>query len=306
MEHTALEGTVFNIERGSNEDGPGIRTVVFLKGCGLRCKWCANPESQLAAPEIMHIGNVCVQCGRCVETCPQGAISRREGYGYITDRAKCILCLACVRGCYINARKLQGMKYTVDALVQEVLKDKAFFLRSGGGVTFSGGEPLLQAAFLTEAAAALRAQQVPSLVETCGFVPLESLQQAAAQVDAFFYDFKHIDPACHKALTGHDNRQILENLHWLLENFPGNISVRYPYIPGCNDDEAAIRGFLAYMAGQRRQVEVVFLPYHRLGLPKYTGLGRDYAMGNGKSLKREALQHILPWAAEYGVSARIQ
>ncbi|MEE0785936.1 MAG: glycyl-radical enzyme activating protein, partial [Oscillospiraceae bacterium] len=144
------------------------------------------------------------------------------------------------------------------------------------------------------------------LVETCGFVLLESLQQAAAQVDAFFYDFKHIDPACHKALTGHDNRQILENLNWLLENFPGNISVRYPYIPGCNDDEAAIRGFLAYMAGQRRQVEVVFLPYHRLGLPKYTGLGRDYAMGNGKSLKREALQHILPWAAEYGVSARIQ
>ena len=147
--------------------------MVFLKGCGLRCKWCANPESQLAAPEIMHIGNVCVQCGQCVETCPQGAISRREGYGYITDRAKCTLCLACVRGCYINARKLQGMKYTVDALVQEVLKDKAFFLRSGGGVTFSGGEPLLQAAFLTEAAAALRAQQVPSLVETCGFVPLE-------------------------------------------------------------------------------------------------------------------------------------
>ena len=129
MEHTALEGTVFNIERGSNEDGPGIRTVVFLKGCGLRCKWCANPESQLAAPEIMHIGNVCVQCGRCVETCPQGAISRREGYGYITDRAKCILCLACVRGCYINARKLQGMKYTVDALVQEVLKDDCYLAR---------------------------------------------------------------------------------------------------------------------------------------------------------------------------------
>lgn len=117
---------------------------------------------------------------------PQGAISRREwATGYITDRAKCTLCLACVRGCYINARKLQGMKYTVDALVQEVLKDKAFFLRSGGGVTFSGGEPLLQAAFLTEAAAALRAQQVPSLVETCGFVPLESLQQAARRQTRF-------------------------------------------------------------------------------------------------------------------------
>ena len=158
MEHTALEGTVFNIERGSNEDGPGIRTVVFLKGCGLRCKWCANPESQLAAPEIMHIGNVCVQCGQCVETCPQGAISRREGYGYITDRAKCTLCLACVRGCYINARKLQGMKYTVDALVQEVLKDKAFFLRSGGGVTFSGGEPFCQPEALLPLARGAREQ----------------------------------------------------------------------------------------------------------------------------------------------------
>lgn len=306
MDNTALKGTVFNIERGSSEDGPGIRTVVFLKGCGLRCKWCANPESQFAAPEILHIGNVCVNCGECVKICPRGAISYREGYGYITDRQKCDLCLSCVRHCYINARKLQGTMYTPETLTKELLKDRDFFIRSGGGVTFSGGEPLLQADFLCAAAELLHQHGIPTLVETCGFVPPENLRKAAKLTDAFFYDFKHVDPEMHRALTGQDNCQILENLSWLMQNYPGSISVRYPYIPGCNDSEEAIRGFLDYMARQERQTEIVFLPYHRLGLPKYTGLGRDYEMGNGKSLKREALEHILMWAEEYGLKIFIQ
>lgn len=306
MENTVLQGTVFNIERGSSEDGPGIRTVVFLKGCGLRCEWCANPESQLAVPEILHIGNVCVNCGECITACPQKAISFREQFGYITDSKKCSLCLACVNHCYINARKLQGTVYTPEELVLEVLKDRDFFLRSGGGVTFSGGEPLLQSDFLCDTAQRLRQQGIHVLVETCGHIPLKNLRNAAECVDAFYYDFKHFDPEIHKALTGQDNRQILDNLSWLLENFKGSVSVRYPFIPGRNDSEDAIRGFFSCMARQKRRVEIVFLPYHRLGLPKYTGLGREYKMGGGKSLKREALSHILPWAKEYGLDVRIQ
>lgn len=300
------KATILNIERGSSEDGPGIRTVVFLKGCGLRCKWCANPESQRREPEILYIANVCVNCGACIENCKQGAISYREGYGYITDHSRCNLCGDCIRGCFINARKLQGIPYTPEELVAEVIKDEPFFHRSGGGVTFSGGEPLLYADYICRVTELLHARRIPVLVETCGFVPTPMLQKAAAQVDAFFFDYKHSDPEEHKRLTGQDNALILQNLSWLMDNFQGSISVRYPYIPGCNDSEDAIRGFLAYMSKQQRRVEIVFLPYHRLGLPKYIGLGRKYEMGDMKSLKRDALMHIHDWAAEYGLEIKIQ
>ena len=300
------QATIINIERGSSEDGPGIRTVVFLKGCGLRCKWCANPESQRREPEILYIANVCVHCGQCVEVCKQGAISYREGYGYITDSSRCTLCGDCIRHWYIDARKLQGTFYTPETLLAEVRKDEDFFHRSGGGVTFSGGEPLLYTDFICRTADLLHGHQIPVLVETCGFVKADMLQKAAAHVDAFFYDFKHIDPEEHRRLTGQDNTPTLQNLRWLMDNFAGDLSVRYPYIPGCNDSEAAVRGFLEYMSKQSRRVEIVFLPYHRLGLPKYIGLGREYGMGNMKSLKREALAHIHGWAAEYGLDIIIQ
>ncbi|MBR2716146.1 MAG: glycyl-radical enzyme activating protein [Oscillospiraceae bacterium] len=301
-----MNGLVFNVERGSSEDGPGIRTVVFLKGCGLRCRWCANPESKSGRPEILYIANVCVQCGECVRACSAGAVTFREGYGFISDMDKCVLCGECIRHCYVNARKLQGEEYTPEALTKELLKDEAFFRQSGGGVTFSGGEPLLQADFLCETADLLHREGVRSLIETCGFAPAESVRKAAEHVDAIFYDFKHADSERHRALTGQDNRRILENLAWLMDNFRGDLSVRYPYIPGCNDDEGAIRGFLEFMSRQERKAEIVFLPYHRLGLPKYIGLGRDYGMGDMKSLKREALEHIRPWAADYGLQITIQ
>ena len=300
------KGIVFNVERGSSEDGPGIRTVVFLKGCALRCRWCANPESQSARPEILYIANACVHCGACAELCPRQAITLREGFGYITDGARCSLCGKCVERCYANARKLQGVEYTSAALAEELLRDEAYFRRSGGGVTFSGGEPLLQAEFVCETAAALRERGIPSLVETCGFVPREKLQLAAEQTDAFYFDFKQADPEAHRRLTGQDNALILSNLEWLLEHFPRPVSVRYPYIPGCNDSEEDVRAFLRYMSRQTRRVEIVFLPYHRLGLPKYLGLGRTYEMGAQKSLKRDALRPVAGWAADYGLTVKIQ
>ena len=301
-----MKGLVFNVERGSGEDGPGIRTVVFLKGCGLRCRWCANPESQSGRPEILYIANVCVHCGECVRICPAGAVSLREGYGFISDMDKCRLCGECIRHCYMNARKLQGTEYTPEELTGELLRDEAFFRQSGGGVTFSGGEPLLQADFVCAVTDLLHEKGIPSLVETCGFVKTENIKKAAEHVDAFFYDFKHPDPEQHRLLTGQDNLLIQENLRWLMANYSGSLSVRYPFIPGCNDSKEAICGFLEFMSKQKRKTEIVFLPYHRLGLPKYIGLGRDYGMGDMKSLKREALEHIRPWAAEYGLEITIQ
>ena len=300
------QATILNVERGSSEDGPGIRTVVFFKGCGLRCKWCANPESQRSKPEILYIANVCANCGACITACPEGAISLREGYGYITDQDRCTLCGNCIRQCFFNARKLQGESYTPESLLVEVIKDEAFFTRSGGGVTLSGGEPLLHTDFICRFADLLHERGIHVLVETCGFVKTELLQKAAAHVDAFFFDVKHMDPEEHRRLTGQDNRLILQNLDWLMRNFQGGLSVRYPYIPGCNDEEETIRSFLDYMSQQSRRVEIVFLPYHRLGLPKYIGLGRAYEMGDMKSLKREALAHIHAWAAEYGLDIQIQ
>jgi len=300
------KANVFNIERGSSEDGPGIRTVVFLKGCSLRCRWCANPESQSMRPEILYIANVCVHCGACEEICPTHSISLRDGFGYISDADSCTLCGACIDRCYADARRLQGREYTSQELADELLKDAQYFRKSGGGVTFSGGEPLLHAEFLCETTALLKRESISCLVETCGFAPQENLRRVADCVDAFFYDFKHADSEIHRQLTGQSNELILKNLEWLEQNFTGSLSIRYPYIPGCNDSKEAVCAFFEYIRSFQNVKEIVFLPYHRLGLPKYVGLGRIYAMGDMKSLKREALNPILDWAEAYGLSVKIQ
>lgn len=302
MEATA---TVFNIERFATEDGPGIRTVVFLKGCGLRCKWCANPESQETRPQILCNTNLCVECGRCAALCPRNAIENREGFGYITDDSRCTLCGTCVQQCYLNARSVMGTTYTVSELLEILLRDRTYYERSGGGITFSGGEPLLHEPFLREITRALHEAGLPVLVETCGFVGLAQLQQAAAYVDAFFYDVKHMDPEIHRQLTGSDNRRILDNLRWLAANYDGALSVRYPYIPQHNDDPRHITAFLDFVQSLSTVKEVWFLPYHRLGIPKYKGLGRVYPMGDRPSLKMADIAFLKEYQRNYSFDIKI-
>jgi glycyl-radical enzyme activating protein family len=297
--------TVFNIERFSTEDGPGIRTVVFLKGCSLRCKWCANPESQSRKPQILNKPAICVGCSRCAAICPQKGITRREGMGFITDFAACTLCNTCVDGCYVGARMLMGEEYTPEALYREVLKDSPYFQRSGGGVTFSGGEPLLYADFIVSFAAEAQEGQFGLLIETCGQAPRDAVEKAALVADRIFFDFKHIDPERHKELTGADNRQIIENLLWLDENYAGFLSVRYPYIPGMNDDEAAVDGFIDFVSGLRNVREVWFLPYHRLGLSKYQGLGLTYEMGDTTPLKMSDVEFLKQYQDRLSIPIRI-
>ena len=267
---------IFNIERCATEDGPGIRTTVFLKGCNLRCKWCANPESQSFKPEILFKEIKCIGCGKCINSCPQQAIKNMPGYGMITDSDKCKLCGTCIDGCYADARVRQGTDYTVEELMEVLGRDEHYYLASGGGITVSGGEPLMYSKFIHACARKIRKRGWNILIETCGQVPQENIEMIAPDVDTIYCDYKHYDPEKHKELTGVDNRQIISNIRWIDEHFEGDFYLRYPYIPGCNDGTEAIEQFLKFAEQLSKVKEVVFLPYHRLGLPKYQGLGRMY------------------------------
>ena len=297
---------IFNIERCSTEDGPGIRTTVFLKGCLLRCKWCANPESQLFEKEILFKAVKCVGCGRCLKSCPSQAISCLPEFGMITDISKCKMCKQCIDDCYADARVVQGEDYTVDELMDILVKDKAYYLNSGGGITFSGGEPLLYAPFIKACAKEIHKRGWSVLIETCGQVPQKMIETVADDVDIIFCDFKHFSPEEHFKLTGKDNTQILQNIQWMDENFKGELFLRYPYIPGCNDDPYAIEKFLEFAEKLKKVKEVVFLPYHRLGLDKYKGLGRTYAMGDLESLKVNDIKFLKEYEAKYNIKISVQ
>ena len=300
-----LAARIFNIERSSGEDGPGIRTVVFLKGCGLRCQWCANPESQSGKAEILHKAAVCAGCGRCRAHCPKGLIRSRPGGGFVAAGRECSLCLACVDACYYGARVLLGEEYTIEALWREAARDIDYYRRSGGGVTFSGGEPLLYADFIAEFGRRCREAGITLWIETCGHARPEAVEKAAAAADGIYYDFKHIDPERHRELTGAGNRLIIDNLRWLDANYKGALSVRYPYIPGKNDSPEAIEGFIDFAAGLKNARELCFLPYHRLGQAKYQGLGRSYALAGVEPLKSGDLAHLLRYQGRLVAPIRI-
>lgn len=301
-----MQARVFNIERYATEDGPGIRTVVFLKGCQLRCRWCANPESQEFKPQVLLNVNTCISCGKCRSVCPVNAITYQQDFGYISDTQTCTACGICVEQCYVDARRMLGTLMDKEELLELLLRDEKYYKQSGGGVTFSGGEPLYYAEFIKEIAQEMKTRGYTSLAETCGQVPFDAIKLAAASLDSIYYDFKHYDPQKHKELTGYDNSLILSNLSWLNQEYKGHLAVRYPYIPGCNSDDAAIRGFFTCMKELNHVKEIVFLPYHRLGLPKYQGLGRQYEMGDRRSLKKVELAHLFDIAREYGLDIKIQ
>lgn len=297
---------VFNIERCSTEDGPGIRTTVFLKGCLLRCKWCGNPESQLFEPQILFKSVKCTGCGRCLKTCPSGAIYRHPEFGMITDGTKCTMCKKCIDACYADARVVQGEDYTVEELMEELAKDEVYYLESGGGITFSGGEPLLYASFIKKCSVSAHKRGWNVLIETCGQAPQGKLREIADCVDIIYCDYKHFSGEKHLELTGRDNREILNNIRWMDQNFKGELYLRYPYIPGCNDEPYAIEKFLGFAEGLERVKEVVFLPYHRLGLDKYHGLGRVYEMGDMESLKVKDLQFLKEYENKYHIKISVQ
>lgn len=277
-------GQVFNIQRYSLHDGPGIRTTVFLKGCPLSCNWCHNPESRAREPEVRYLETRCVQCGQCVEVCPQGPDwSPADGV-----RPDCLRCGACVDVCPVGARQMIGREMTVAEVVQEAMRDRLFHEQSGGGVTLSGGEPLSQPEFVKALLHAFRAEEAHVALDTCGFVPPGILRAIAPLVDLFLYDIKCMDEATHRRETGVPNHLILENLE-TLGAIHGNIWVRIPLIPGVNLNSGQLEATARFVSPLTGVRQVNLLPYHALGTGK-TGRPTDRSQRPGElSLSEEQI-----------------
>lgn len=264
---TAVDANIFNIERSSFVDGPGIRTVVFFKGCNLKCEWCHNPESWSAKPVILYFGEKCTKCGLCKAVCSQSAVKEN----FYVDYTKCSACAKCVSVCPNNARKLYGKHISVEKLFEIIAADKPFFDTSGGGVTFSGGECMLQIDVLEMLIDLCNKAGISVAVDTAGNIPLSYYKRVIDKVDYFLFDIKCMDSALHKKMTGASNEQILSGYRFIHFRKPDSLIVRIPIIPGVNDtkeEQDAIFSFLSVFP----PAQIDILPYHRLGEVKQKSL----------------------------------
>ncbi|MDR1489247.1 MAG: glycyl-radical enzyme activating protein [Desulfovibrio sp.] len=300
FEDRKTNGVIFNVQKYSVHDGPGIRTIVFLKGCPLSCLWCSNPESRSAKPQPAYNKGRCLgldKCRRCLDICPKSAVSPGPDKSVFIDRNVCKFCetQVCASVCPSQGIITYGQTKNVAEIIESVEQDSVFYSRSGGGMTLSGGEPLAQPSFALALLREAGKRRIRTALETCGHVPWEILNEAAGLLSSILYDVKHMDSAKHKEGTGVGNESILENLNKLLCKFPNlPVLVRTPVIPGFNDSEENAKALGAFLA---RHANAGFeaLPYHRLGTQKYAFLGLDYPLGDislGQGAA-ETFQHIV-------------
>ena len=286
---------VYDIQRLSIHDGPGIRTVIFFKGCPLSCKWCANPESQKKGPQVLWFENMCLHCNKCTMVCPNRPKSQ-VCLDINQIQVACNGCGSCLEVCIPRARKITGQSYSVNEMVKEVTQDIHFYKRSGGGVTFSGGEPFVQSEPLLELMKRLKAINISTAIETCGFTPYENIHKAVEYLDVIFYDLKHMDVDIHKRFTGVDNKLILDNLKRLsaerrIEQMK-NITIRVPLISGINDTDENITATAEFISELPAISKIEFLCYHKLGIPKYRQLHRQYELTDGSAPSKIRLADI--------------
>ena len=293
---------IFNKQKYNMYDGPGVRTLVFFKGCPLRCKWCSNPEGLERKYQIMFKPTTCVSCGSCVPVCPQKIHSISSSGEHIIDRSiDCIGCGQCVEACVPDALKVAGEQVPISELLEYVEQDRAFYDQSGGGVTLGGGEVTAQPEAAINLLQACKQEGLHTAIETCGYTKKETILRFAEYVDLFLFDLKHIDPDRHFELTGVRNEMILENLEELIMK-RNHVKVRMPMLKGINDSEAEIRGVIEFLKPFRefKNFEGIdLLPYHKLGVNKYVQLGMDYPIEGDPSLDDADLDRIEGWIREY-------
>jgi len=296
-------GTVFNIQRYSIHDGPGIRTTVFLKGCPLNCWWCQNPESQLSGQEMIFWEDRCIGCGACSTIYPSGAIQIKNGIP-VTEKEKCILCGKCIEKCPALAREMIGKKMTAEEVLKEIEKDLVFYEESGGGVTFSGGEPLGQSEFLESLLNCCQKKKIHIAVDTSGYISWGILDKITPKVDLFLYDLKIMDIKRHKKYTGVSNEIILENLK-KLSSIHNNIFVRFPVIPGINDDYQNIKRMGEFLSSLKI-AQVNLLPYHYIGIDKYKKVGRTYKLAEIQPSSEEKLSEVSAILRNFNLNVKLR
>ena len=271
-----MTGTIFNIQKFCINDGPGIRTTVFVKGCPLNCLWCHNPESKSARPELLFDPGKCIACGQCAALCEAGCHQFDHGV-HLYDRERCAHCGKCAASCYTGALEAAGYEISVEDALAEVLKDVIFYQTSGGGLTISGGEPMAQFAFTHGLLSAAKAQGLHTCMETCGFAPRERYEAIAPLVDLFLFDYKLTDSRLHQRYTGVPNEPILENLR-MLDQMGRETILRCPIIPTVNDTPDHLRGIAETANSLTNLREIHLEPYHPLGAGKAERLGKDYPL----------------------------
>lgn len=294
-----MKAIISDIKRFAVHDGDGIRTTVFFKGCPLRCRWCHNPEGIDHRPQLSYIAKKCIGCGACAAICSNGAHEIfPEGHGF--HRERCVNCGACVAGCMGQALKLYGREISLEQLMPRLLEDRAFYESSGGGVTLSGGEPLVQANFCRELLKRLKEEGIHTAVDTCGCVDQRAIEAVLPYTDQFLYDVKAVDEAVHIHCTGVSNRRILENLAYI-DGCGTAIEIRIPYVPGMNDGE--IEGIGAFLKTLKMVSRVKVLPYHSFAGSKYEALGIENTMPPTEPPDDEALSRAVACLKSFGLNA---
>lgn len=285
-----VKAPITNIARGSLHDGPGVRTVIYFKGCGLRCKWCHNPETLSHKKEILYVKSKCIHCGKCVDICPEH--HKISGNDMIFLRESCTLCGKCVDNCPSLALSMCGEEKTVSEVFSEVKKDSHYYDVSGGGVTFSGGECLLHPEFLSELSKKCKENGIHTAIESAFFVPWENIEKVLPFIDLFFADLKIPDPEKHKKYIGQDNELIVKNIK-KLSNKHNNIILRIPVIPGVNDSDEDIEGFSKIIKTFGKGINgIELLKYNNLAESKYDFAGREYIKFSEKSQTDEEMKKL--------------